>query len=398
MSTDIQQVRPGDLIAASLFNELIEKLQDHEDRLDALEAAPVSSPPPDTGPIAITSITPGSVTEGDTITIVGENFGPTLGDAIVSFNGTNATNFTSWSDTQIVCAVPSIPALDVASPPASLSVGVQVSNFLTSATRFITVAPRTHAVTGTFEIVFEDASPDPLTAGTNNDFEFLVTSNASQAITISLTPAVTGASFSASLLDSSKNALSSSQVTVASGAHTTVFVRVAVPTGTNGQNFQVALTGTAPPLANASSGAQSFTVGQFADPDETFTLAPTTTSPSGALSGTTLSAKVGQELDVFMDAEFTVADDYEVTLALVPSSASGWQTVIGNPAAGAGGTHVITVTQQDVNNAPNNRVAKTIELGMIPSSGATDIQLRVVVKGASATASRTFTFDVHPHA
>ncbi len=54
----------------------------------------------------ITSIAPTSFAIGSTVTINGTNFGATRGTSNVSFNGINATTFTSWSNTKIVCKVP----------------------------------------------------------------------------------------------------------------------------------------------------------------------------------------------------------------------------------------------------------------------------------------------------
>ena len=140
------------------------------------------------------------------------------------------------------------------------------------------------------------------------------------------------------------------------------------------------------------------TVGQFADPDNTFTLASTTSSPGGALVGSTVTAQFGQEVDVFMDAEFTVADSYEVTLTAIPANPPHWTIVIGDPPQNQQGKHVHTVTQQDIDNSVDGRVPKTIEIGVVPDTGAADAQLRVVVKGSAATKSHTFTFDLHPTA
>ncbi len=55
---------------------------------------------------AITSLTPNNGTVGSTVTITGISFGASKGTGSVTFNGTAATDITSWSDTEIVCTVP----------------------------------------------------------------------------------------------------------------------------------------------------------------------------------------------------------------------------------------------------------------------------------------------------
>ncbi|HRT68546.1 MAG TPA: IPT/TIG domain-containing protein, partial [Bacteroidota bacterium] len=54
----------------------------------------------------IVDINPNEGKIGDTITISGLNFGDSQGSSFVSFNGTIAINYTSWSDTQIKVKVP----------------------------------------------------------------------------------------------------------------------------------------------------------------------------------------------------------------------------------------------------------------------------------------------------
>ncbi len=56
---------------------------------------------------SITGITPSSGPYGTSVTITGTSFEAAQGTSEVDFNGTTATNITSWSDTQIVCTVPS---------------------------------------------------------------------------------------------------------------------------------------------------------------------------------------------------------------------------------------------------------------------------------------------------
>jgi YD repeat-containing protein len=57
-------------------------------------------------PPALTAVTPPAAHVNDPVTIVGTNFGAVQGTSTITFNGVTATP-TSWSDTQIVTAVPS---------------------------------------------------------------------------------------------------------------------------------------------------------------------------------------------------------------------------------------------------------------------------------------------------
>jgi hypothetical protein len=55
---------------------------------------------------SITSLSPTSGVWGSSVTITGTNFGATQGSSTVTFNGTGATTFSSWSSTAIVATVP----------------------------------------------------------------------------------------------------------------------------------------------------------------------------------------------------------------------------------------------------------------------------------------------------
>jgi RHS repeat-associated protein len=57
-------------------------------------------------PLSITSISPTGGSIGSTVTITGDGFGSTQSDSVVTFNGTVATGFSSWSNTSISVAVP----------------------------------------------------------------------------------------------------------------------------------------------------------------------------------------------------------------------------------------------------------------------------------------------------
>ena len=59
-------------------------------------------------PPEITSVSPssGSTDGGTSVTITGSNFGSAQGTGGVTFGGTEATSYTSWSDTLIVCVTP----------------------------------------------------------------------------------------------------------------------------------------------------------------------------------------------------------------------------------------------------------------------------------------------------
>jgi hypothetical protein len=58
-------------------------------------------------PLNLTSLTPSVVLQGSTVVLTGTGFGSIQGTGSVRFNGLNAPSVASWSDTRIVCKVPS---------------------------------------------------------------------------------------------------------------------------------------------------------------------------------------------------------------------------------------------------------------------------------------------------
>src|SRR5437870_2928396 len=60
-----------------------------------------------TGAPSITSLTPNTGAVGSSIVIAGSNFGPSVGNGNVKFNGTSATTITSWGASSITATVPS---------------------------------------------------------------------------------------------------------------------------------------------------------------------------------------------------------------------------------------------------------------------------------------------------
>jgi hypothetical protein len=346
----------------------------------------------------VDSVTPTTVKEGDDVTISGKSFGTFTGASRVTFTGLSQVAldneppalFKSWQDDRIVCVVP-----DINVPQGGDSVEVKVSNFFTSGSQLITVLPRGVTPTGSFGVQLDDVSPDPITAGRDNDFKYTLKSSTNvQIATISAT--LTGQSWPIAILNDQKQPLANSQIPIAPNASKTFFIRVAIPSGTNQSVFKLTASAAATGVQTGSTGALDFAVGQFADPDTTFDLVATTSSPPNALSGSTVNAKAGDITEVFLEAGFTAPGKYELTVARVPSSATGWSVAIDNPAPDANGKHFIEISQQQIDGDADHRVSRTIQVNLAPDSATSpSMQLRLVVKRQNATKSRTFTFDVN---
>ncbi|MFH1453022.1 MAG: beta-propeller fold lactonase family protein [Armatimonadota bacterium] len=124
------------------------------------------------GTPSVTDIDPLSGSSGETVTITGSGFGSSQGTSSVSFNGTDATSVTSWSDTRIVCEIP---------PGASTgNVSVTVNSVSSSGYAF-TVFYRAYVLNGDSNTISIIRTSDHTAIGTIGGFS--APDNASIAVT-----------------------------------------------------------------------------------------------------------------------------------------------------------------------------------------------------------------------
>jgi hypothetical protein len=386
MAITIQPVQPGDLITASFFNEeLIKHIEDLDARVAALEEGVEGSPPTAPGAVFISAVTPAPVREGEDLVIVGGNFGFSIGAHRVRFDGIQPPAFRAGSnDNVLICQVPELP---VDPPDTGAAVTLTVNNATSTATRTITVLPVEVTQAGNVDMDFRGASPDPLTAGVPNEFEFRLDSDAPLPATLTITPTVTTPAggplgWATAVLDDAHAVIADRRVTVVQGTPETIFVRVDIPGGTNGTAFRLPVAAEGGGISS-SAGVLEFTVGQNADPDTDIML-----SPSTGVTGATISATTGTFKTVHVEADFAADGDYNVSLTPM-GGLTNWTTAMLSPTSD---NPVISIDADD--RAPDGIADRTIQFRVRPNSGATDGQLRLTVQRTGATKSRSFTFDM----
>ncbi|HUA43621.1 MAG TPA: IPT/TIG domain-containing protein [Solirubrobacteraceae bacterium] len=394
MPTIPANVEPGDLITSSFMNTVLAELTSLEGRVSALEAGTVT-----TAAISITSVSPQPAQAGQNVTIVGTNFGFLEGDYQYTFNGISTPAIRAGStDTLLTCQVPFLTGLAPGGSQVTLTMYNGTNS--TTASTVITVLPATVVLQGTVDTLFESASPDPISAGATTNFTFSLQSRASAAVTLVLTPSVAvtggGTAFPANMLNAAGQPLANSSVTLNPGDVQSVIVAVAIPAGTSGRNFTLTLAA-AGGLAS-SSGALPFTVGQYASPDTTFIMAPSSSNPATALQGNTITASVSAAtiVDVYVEANYTVVGNYNLSLVL--PGTSGWTVAFvqpqpAGPAGPAAATAVQAVVQGDIEST--GIAPTTIHFRVKPNPGATSPgQLQLVGQLSGATKSRTLPFTL----
>ncbi len=384
MTLDIQQVQPGDLVTASFFNALVGALASLDARVTALELNPPGAP---AGAVLITAVSPQPARVGQDLTIVGENFGFSIGAHRVRFNNVQPAIFRPGSgDSVLICQVPDLPGLQESGTPVTLT----VSNATSAASRVITLLPAQLQQAGNVDTVFEGASPDPLTAGADNDFEFRLSSDALLPATLVLTPSVKTAagatlSWAATVLDAAKAPVAGGILTLAPSEEKTVFIRVAVPGGTNATPFRLELAAAGGGI-ESSSGALDLTVGQNADPDTDIMLSP---SAAPGLEGATISAPPNTIRTLSVECDLSAAGTYDVSLTPL-AGLTNWTRALLAPPANA---PQIVVDPDDL--LADGVADRSVQLRVRPDAGATDGQLRLTVQRTGSSKSRSFTFDMN---
>jgi hypothetical protein len=229
MANLFDDVRPGDLIKASVWNQVIHVIQSHEARIAALESETISGG----GEVTIKNISPSPAHVGDTLTITGTNFGlPTSNTVTIA--GTRVTQFLPGSgDTQLIVTIPNVQGV----PQNGQQVTLLVGNPNGSAPPFIfTLLPaQTTIPTGELFVNLTQAPSDAqLVAGKTYNFIFTVTAITSKDETYALAPSV-DVGWPVTALDNQNKPTTQlfiAQGNPPNGTKQTVTVQVTIPNGT----------------------------------------------------------------------------------------------------------------------------------------------------------------------
>jgi hypothetical protein len=381
MPHELQPVRPGDLITAQWFNDLVAKIEELEQRLDDLQAGggggtglAITGRIPTTGPYRI----------GDTLTLLGRNFQVSLGAARVFLNGVRVLDLTGSTDTQLVFVIPPVPG--VVEPGTEVT--LRVLNQTEEVTQTLVLRPALPVLFGEVDVAWQDVDPDTFDPGDAVTFQYRITSRASAPADF-LIDAIVGVATGQStwqsrvvVLDATLNTLPGRLIRLDPLEQRLFHVRITqVPAGTDGTEFTLTVNASAGAV-QGTSGAHPFTVGETVEPpDTTIDLGVTQSFPSGALAGDTVTAAVGQTVRVRFTAQFELAGDYDVTVT-AGAGTSGWTV----------GRFITTpATYEDV---PAGGV-RLPEITIAPQAGASasgSVELRLQRDGA--TGSRAVTLNL----
>jgi hypothetical protein len=280
----------------------------------------------------ITSITPSSGLVGSSVAILGTNFGSTQGSSTVSFNGTLATTFATWTSTGIVVMVPT--------GATTGSVVVTVGGVASAG------------------VAFTVTLPAPTISGI---------SPSSGAVGAPVT--IEGANFGTMAGTVTFNGI---PATIASGGWTSQYINVTVPSGLSSGSVTVTVNTATSPSQSAST---TFTVASSAP-------AISGISPSSGAAGASVTISgVG-----FGSSKGTVT--FGGTPAAVTSWADGSIAVTVPSGSTAGSVPVqVTTTAGQTASTTFTVIASPVTINSIsPSSGAVGTQVTISGSGFGSTA------------
>jgi hypothetical protein len=394
MATQLSYVQPGDLITASQINSLIDLLNSVQKQLDALQAGGGGP----AGAVSISSLIPpsGTIKVGDILTVLGNNFGFSVGAQRVYVDDTQVNSFESGSgDQTLIFRIPStITNVPASGRPAILT----VSNAISTAQRTL-LLQSSLVLAGGVDVNPKGAQPPTPAAGSLVTFQFQLISQANLDSDYTLTPVVTVASNQAAwqanahVLDSD-NTTEIKSVHLAAGQQKTVYVTLSpIPAGTNGTQFGIALNvQSTSGNAGGSSGTQSYTVGsQAQQPDTTITInSPSieVVSGTGSVDPTAVTVSSGGVVNLSYPLTFTVAGFYNIKISFL-SGATNWDAAYVQPPGGTGLQNQMQILDTELNN-PQGMAKKNITFSLRRNQTATagEIELDLNRQGATSLASR----------
>jgi predicted RNase H-like HicB family nuclease len=387
MALDITNVQAGELITASLVNELIGELEKLDVRVTTLEQAGSTA-----GQVEIDAVYPQPVRATTDLTIIGKNFGVSVGATRVRFNGVSPTTFRNGSnDNTLICDVPEVPGL----VEAGSTVELTVANARSAATTTVTVLPAERDQVGDADMVFAGVTPDPTIAGQNADYAFTLHSDALLPAKMSFSVLVAGAGgplgWTTSFLDAIKNPIADRTISINRNETKAFFVRIALPTGSEGVPFTLKVDAFGGGLT-ASSGTQFLTVGVGATPDPAIPDLSPITVINGTLDGSTVTVKPGEFADVNVEVHFTEVATYNVQFAPATGT-SGWSADLLVPSPDLPRFNIATGDLSETGPPKYAREVITVSVG--PTSNTSPRGKAVLtVQRQGETSKRTYTFDL----
>jgi hypothetical protein len=325
-------VKPGGLITAAFFVQVLNTLREHGARLSALEEAV-----PPTGAVVITAVVPsGPMHLGDELRLVGRNFGiPALNN--VNINGTPVTGFKAGSgDTLLIFNIPAVQGVPAQGQTATLN--LSNPNGFTTTTIFLLPGQAT-IPSGQLFVAMSQPPQAVIAAGQDFVFGFTVTGNTNLDETYTISPRV-DAGWPAILVDANNAAITPSEISIPQGnppqgVNATFRVKVTVPQGTANNATGQLNVGIAakrnPTGLSATSQNVAVTVGTTVGPAQNAVIITlTNVFGPGGRQGQAVTVPSNAQVRVDFSAMIKDAGSY-VTSQASFANPTGWSAQLINP-------------------------------------------------------------------
>lgn len=386
-------VRPGDLITAVFFNDLLAEIASLEARLTLLEGTITP-----TGDIVISSINPpgtqaAPMRELNEVRIAGANFRLAVGAVRVFFDQTPVLNFKPGSnDSLLIFDVPNLPGN---LPLAGQLVVLRVENGNSSTTRNVLVTPAVQDLQGDVDVIFRDdipnPAPNPLAINQQALFAYRLRSRANLETSFQVTPSTSRTDLQPllSVLDFNQNVIADGQIRLLPGEERSFFVRISsIPAAADNVTFTLTVAGESGAVVGGDG--RPFTVGQVTQPQD----------PNIILGSPRFSATDSSGHDV-PNASFDVATntlrlprgvqgalDFDVTFVN-----QGTYQITAVAGAGTTGWTIHAVPSSFIEQEANQQETPRLTARSNSTSSATG-QINYTIKREGATLSQERRFDL----
>ena len=408
MAQPLQQVQPGDIITAAMWNLAVAAIN------ELLAAG-------QTVGIEIAALLPGGTANdpirlGTLLQITGQNFGHAIGQTTVTFRAASGDvvverdeMLTGSSDTRLVLIVPPIPGL----PQSGASMTLAVSNGVAEDTRTVFVQPVVIDLQGDVFVNWQagtavnpNPNPNPLQPGQPATFLYEVQTGTNLPADFVLNVDIPSASVavppnlvaSIEVLTPEGQAIPNRRIAMGKSETRVIAVRIpSLPSSFATQAFTL--------LVGATSGnvsgndTRSFTVGVPVTPsDPAIELQQTGNSvidvatgdididpASGRLEGSTIMLRPAKQMIVQLNAQLREVGTYAITIEpRAGGTLTGWTVgLVGTPA---------TIVKDDTS------LQDLLQFGVTAAAGATPghIVFRVRRQGATGDQTREYALALLP--
>lgn len=291
------EVRPGQVITATLMNQVLRQLESLEVRIANLEARVTIG-----SRLELTKIEPsGTLRVGQVIQAIGSNFGYTSKSVQVTIGGILVTQFdiNRSNDNLLIFTIPNITV-----SADGAEVVLKISNGSQSAEQRVTILPANIFQSSNASINYKKVVPNTISPGDRNPvrFEFNLSSNTLLDETYLITPAIDISENrdewqrSLRITDAQGGPLPDRRISIGSGKNADFIVELMqVPLTPSNGTFSLTVNASSRNVALVSHGPRQFQIGeQIPEENSNVTVQSVLAVPPNALNGTTITSKLSE--------------------------------------------------------------------------------------------------------